>query len=168
MIFSQNQVAAADVYSSWFLHEKDTRNDVKDEHRQWFVESQLPQRASYPVMWYRCNLDPLLAPQFLVGQWESWTDWSQPEGTYFRIARRIMIADKIIPEKVGESIRQIAAGSEAKPVWFDHDPLFIRGISLEGPFTVIEGHHRASAVSLAVAEKKMPQSFAAFIGIGNL
>jgi len=168
MILLRNQVAPLEVYSSWFLHEKHTRDNVKEEHRRWFVEKQLPQRANFPTAWYRCHLDPLLAPQFLVGQWEKWTDWSQPEGTYSRIAKRIFTADEMIPKQAREHIRQIAMAWEADAQLFDDDPLIVRGISLDGPFTVIEGHHRASAVSLAVAEKKIPGSFVAFIGIGNV
>lgn len=168
MILSKFPVPAQDVYTSWFLHEQKTRPDVRNEHRQWFIEEQLPQRAKWPVAWYRCSLNPLLAPGFIVGNWNGWTEWSQPEGTYFRIAERIMAADQIIPVEVAESIKQIAVGSEKEPLWFNDDPLIVRGISLDGPFTVIEGHHRASAVALTVAEKRGAGPFAVFIGIGDI
>jgi hypothetical protein len=48
---------------------------------------------------------------------------------------------------------------------FQDDPLILRGSALEGPFTVIEGHHRASAVSVAVIQKRSLKPFLAFAAI---
>lgn len=168
MVLSKLSVAARDVYTSWFLHEQMTRPDVKNEHRQWFIEKELPRRARWPTTWYRCSLDPSLGPDFIVGGWKPWEEWGRPEGTYFRIAQRIVTADQIIPSQDAEAVRRIAIGSEKDPLWFNDDPLIVRCISLDGPFTVIEGHHRASAVALTLAERRCARPLAAFIGIGNI
>jgi len=165
MILSGRLVEPQSVYSSWFFHELKTRPDVKMEYRRKFIEEILPSRVRYPAAWYQSEIEPALAQEFIVGQWKGWTEWSQPEGTYFRIAQRLRIADKLIPEREVVIMRQIAASLKANQLAFDDDPLIIRGYSLSGEFTVIEGHHRATAVALSVAEKRNPPAFAAFVGV---
>lgn len=157
-------VAAHDVFQFWFAHEQKTRRGVFEEHRNRYIQYELPKRAGKPKSWYRCAFDPLWASNFQP-IWKKWNEWSSPEGTYFRIAQRILSDDPIIPSGDSELIRQIAVTLGKHTDWFSDDPVIIRGNSLKGPFKVIEGSHRVSAVALLEAMDHSIEPFTAFVGI---
>ena len=87
---------------------------------------------------------------------------------YFRIAEKVLSGDLTIPAAKAARIKQIAAALPGTAVSFTDDPLIIRGTSLTGPFTVIEGHHRATAIALTVLVGTNVQGFAAFIGVDKI
>lgn len=158
------------VYESWAAHELrrfTTGQYNEEEIRVWLIRRELPKRAGWPMTWYRCTLEPLRALELLVGEgWQGWTEWSQPEGTYFRVAQNIIAGDSIIPAESVNRVKELAmAFSLERSPLFQDDPLILRGSVLEGPFTVIEGHHRASAVSVAVIQKRSLKPFLAFAAI---
>jgi len=103
----------------------------------------------------------------LVGTgWDGWTEWSRPEGTYLCVARKIIETDPHVPLKTITRVRRMVAdlASKRSPL-FEDDPVILSGRSVDGPFIVIEGHHRTSAVSVATIEGLGVGSFVAFIGI---
>lgn len=156
------------VYESWFAHEQRMAANVMVDARRWFLCEELPRRAEWPQVWYQCTLEPACGLEFLVGQgWAGWTDWSLPEGTYRRVAQRIINADPAIPSQTIERIKALAAALilENSPL-FARDPLILRGDSRDGPFKVVEGHHRVSAISVATLEGRSLRPFVAFVGIG--
>jgi hypothetical protein len=139
------------VYDSWYAHERG-----KPNAGEW-VRSELPLRAKNPSAWYLCEFEPGEAMKFIVGEgWQDWTDWSRPEGTYERVAWNMISRDKGIPGVTIQKISALAIELErnAKPPAFREDPVILRRVSPEGPITVLEGHHRISAVCVAVASSK--------------
>ena len=159
-------VPAEIVYQSWFDHELRKNPDIIN-HREWFIDDQLPSRAKWPQNWYRYTLDPQHASDLLVGEgWDGWTDWSRPEGTYFRVAQNIIAGDGKIPPDVTTKVKKLIIDlSSTQGSLFEDDPMILRGSALTGPFTVIEGHHRASAVSMAAIRKCILNPFVVFVGL---
>lgn len=155
------------VYEAWFAHERKTRPNISPQDRMRLMTEELPHRAGWPTTWYGCTLEPERALILLVGTgWEGWTEWSRPEGTYLCVARKIIETDPHVPVETITRVRRIAADlvSKQSPVFGD-DPVILNGRSVDGPFIVIVGHHRASAVSVAIIEGSAVGSFATFIGI---
>lgn len=157
------------VYESWAAHElrRFTTGQFNEEDRLWLLREELPKRAGWPIAWYRCTLEPLHALELLVGEgWQGWTEWSQPEGTYSRVAQNIIAGDSRIPAETVNRVKGLvmAFSLERSPL-FQDDPLILRGGAVDGPFTVIEGHHRASAVSVTVIQKRTLRPFLAFVAI---
>ena len=151
VIYSITPLEARDVYRRWFAHERKTRPDVFEVQWNHFLQVELPKRAGYPKKWYQCSFDSSSASKF-EPNWPTWATWSLPrEGTYFRIAERVLSGDPIIPSGDSELIRQIAVTLKAQVDWFTDDPVIIRSASLQGPFKVIEGSHRISAAALLAA-----------------
>jgi hypothetical protein len=159
-------VSAEIVYQSWFHHELRKNPDIIN-HRERFINHELPCRARWPQNWYRHTLDPTYALDLLVGEdWDGWTEWSRPEGTYFRVAQNIIAGDGKISPDVATKVKELVIDLSSTPgTLFEDDPMILSGRLLSGPFTVIEGHHRASAVSIAAIQKCVLNPFVVFVGI---
>ena len=145
------QVLEKVVYDSWYAHEREKLNAG-----DW-VRTELPRRAHNPSAWYFCEFEPREATKFVVGEgWEGWSAWSRPEGTYERVAWNMMNKDKRIPGDVLDRINTIANELErnTQPPAFREDPVILRRVSPQGPITVVEGHHRISAVCVGVISGK--------------
>lgn len=162
-------IPADAVYESWFSHERGARASIREEHRLLFITQVLPERAEWPHTWYRCTLQPVSALNFIVGEgWEGWSDWSRPGGTYFQIAQKIINHDPAIPYETIKKIKTMADALQLEQsILFETDPLILRGRSVAGPFMVIEGHHRASAVSVASITGRSLRPLSVFIGVGS-
>jgi hypothetical protein len=113
------------VYGLWSAHECKTRPSISAQDRVRLMTEELLRREGWPRIWYRCILEPEGALDLLVGRgWEGWTQWSLPEGTYLRIARKIIETDPNVPLKTITLVRQMAAGlkSMQSPL-FEDDPI---------------------------------------------
>lgn len=165
---ARSMVPAEIVYQSWFHHELRKNPDIIN-HREGFINCELPHRARRPQSWYRYTLDPRHALDLLVGEnWSGWTDWGHPEGTYFRVAQNIIAGDDRIPPDTVTKVNELVVDLSLKQLpLFENDPMILIGSASTAPFEVIEGHHRASAVSVAAIQNRTLNPFVAFVGIAQ-
>ena len=154
------QVLEKVVYDSWYAHERE-----KPNAGHW-VRTDLPRRAHNPSAWYFCEFEPREATKFVVGEgWQGWTAWSRPEGTYERLALSIISKDERIPSDTIQKIDTLAIELErdTQAPAFRDDPVILRRVSPQGPITVVEGHHRISAVCVAVVSGKKTGTCVAYL-----
>lgn len=147
-----------EVYSSWFRHEQKTRNNVPDAIR-W----ELPRRAGNPSRWCCCLCAPTDAQEFIVGEnWKDWTEWSKPEGSYACVALNIKKKTQGDPDRL--KIEQLSRNllSELVKQLFIGDPVILKKLP-SSKATVIEGHHRITAICLLLLCNKVPRPFLAYM-----
>lgn len=146
-------IDSAQAYASWFEHEKKTRSNVGEEHREWMICTELPSRARHPDRWWRIDLDVAVARGIRVDSaFAGWSELGKPDGN-FACVLQSLLAGQSPPTSV--RVREIAESLQISPVaasLFESDPLVLR--MADGHLFVVEGHHRSTALCLLTGQRK--------------